>query len=88
MGRTCGEPDEIGLTAMGVELNGSGRVHHRAGLRRGRFVAWPRTAPTANEARRSASATAVLLFVCAKVGVVGVVDTLVDRSEQGGPQQQ
>ena len=23
MGRTCGEPDEIGLTAMGVELNGS-----------------------------------------------------------------
>ena len=27
MGRTCGEPDEIGLAAMGVELNGSGRVH-------------------------------------------------------------
>ena len=26
MGRTCGEPDEIGLTAMGVELNGSRRV--------------------------------------------------------------
>ena len=26
MGRTCGEPDEIGLNAMGVELNGSGRV--------------------------------------------------------------
>ena len=25
MGRTCGEPDEIGLTAMGVELNGSRR---------------------------------------------------------------
>ena len=28
MGRTCGEPDEIGLTPMGVELNGSGRVRH------------------------------------------------------------
>ena len=26
MGHTCGEPDEIGLTAMGVELNGSGRA--------------------------------------------------------------
>ena len=26
MGRTCGEPDEIELTPMGVELNGSGRV--------------------------------------------------------------
>ena len=24
--RTCGEPDEIELTAMGVKLNGSGRV--------------------------------------------------------------
>ena len=24
MGRTCGEPDEIGLTAMGVKLNGAG----------------------------------------------------------------
>ena len=24
--RTCGEPDEIGLAAMGVKLNGSGRV--------------------------------------------------------------
>ena len=24
---TCGEPDEIGLTPMGVKLNGSGRVH-------------------------------------------------------------
>jgi len=24
--RTCGEPDEIELTAIGVELNGSGRV--------------------------------------------------------------
>ena len=24
--RTCGEPDGIGLTAIGVELNGSGRV--------------------------------------------------------------
>ena len=23
MGRTCGEPDEIELTAMGVKLNGS-----------------------------------------------------------------
>ena len=23
MGRTCGEPDEIGLAAMGVKLNGS-----------------------------------------------------------------
>ena len=30
MGRTCGEPDEIGFAAMGVELNGWGRVllHH------------------------------------------------------------
>jgi len=27
MGRTCGEPDEIELTAMGVELNGS-RCRH------------------------------------------------------------
>ena len=26
MGCTCGEPDGIELTAMGVELNGSGRV--------------------------------------------------------------
>ena len=26
MGRTCGVPDEIGLTAIGVELNGSRRV--------------------------------------------------------------
>ena len=26
MGRTCGEPDEIGLTAMGVELNGARQV--------------------------------------------------------------
>ena len=26
MGRACGEPDEIELTAMGVELNGLGRV--------------------------------------------------------------
>ena len=26
MGRTCGEPDEIGLTPMGVKLNGSRRV--------------------------------------------------------------
>ena len=26
MWRTCGEPDEIGLTPMGVKLNGSGRV--------------------------------------------------------------
>ena len=26
MGRTCGEPDEIELTPMGVELNGSWRV--------------------------------------------------------------
>ena len=26
MGRTRGGPDEIGLTPMGVELNGSGRV--------------------------------------------------------------
>ena len=26
MGRTCGEPDEIELTPMGVELNGLGRV--------------------------------------------------------------
>ena len=26
VGRACGEPDENGLTAMGVELNGSGRV--------------------------------------------------------------
>ena len=26
MGRTCGEPDEIELTAMGVKLNGSRRV--------------------------------------------------------------
>ena len=26
MGRTCGEPDEIELTPMGVELNGSRRV--------------------------------------------------------------
>jgi len=26
MGRTCGEPDEIELTPMGVKLNGSGRV--------------------------------------------------------------
>ena len=26
MGRACGEPDEIGLTAMGVKLNGSRRV--------------------------------------------------------------
>ena len=26
MGRTCGEPDEIELAAMGVELNGSGRA--------------------------------------------------------------
>ena len=25
-GRTCGEPDVIGLTPMGVILNGSGRV--------------------------------------------------------------
>ena len=25
--RTCGEPDEIELTPMGVKLNGSGRVH-------------------------------------------------------------
>ena len=24
--RTCGEPDEIGLTPMGVKLNGSGHV--------------------------------------------------------------
>ena len=30
-GRTCGEPDGIELTAIGVELNGSGRVHHEAG---------------------------------------------------------
>ena len=36
---TCGEPDEIGLTPMGVKLNGSRRVrvreervrHHRVG---------------------------------------------------------
>ena len=28
MGRTCGEPDEIELTAMGVKLNGS-RCRHR-----------------------------------------------------------
>ena len=27
MGRTCGEPDEIGLTAVGVKLNGSRGVH-------------------------------------------------------------
>ena len=27
MGRTCGEPDEIELTPMGVKLNGSRRVH-------------------------------------------------------------
>ena len=27
MGRTCGEPDEIGPTPMGVKLNGLGRVH-------------------------------------------------------------
>ena len=26
MGRTCGEPDEIGLSPMGVKLNSSGRV--------------------------------------------------------------
>jgi len=25
MGHACGEPDEIGLTPVGVELNGSGR---------------------------------------------------------------
>ena len=32
MGRTCGEPNEIELTAIGVELNGSRgvRVHQRA----------------------------------------------------------
>ena len=28
MGRTCGEPDDIGLPAIGVELNGS-PWHHR-----------------------------------------------------------
>ena len=28
MGRTCGEPNEIELTAVGVKLNGSGRVQH------------------------------------------------------------
>ena len=33
MGRTCGEPDEIELTAMGVELNGSRQVQRG---RRGR----------------------------------------------------
>ena len=27
MVRTCGEPDEVGLAATGVELNGSRRVH-------------------------------------------------------------
>ena len=27
MGRTCGEPDEIELAAMGVKLNGSRRRH-------------------------------------------------------------
>ena len=26
VGRACGEPDEIELTAIGVKLNGSGRV--------------------------------------------------------------
>ena len=29
MGRTCGEPDEIGLTPMGVKLNGQRRVRRR-----------------------------------------------------------
>ena len=34
MGRTCGEPDEIELTAMGVELNGSRGVRlGRVGVR-------------------------------------------------------
>ena len=32
MGRTCGEPDEIELTPMGVRLNGSGRVHADNGV--------------------------------------------------------
>ena len=32
MGRTCGEPDEIGLTPMGVELNGPRRVHSLPGV--------------------------------------------------------
>ena len=39
MGRTCGEPDGIGLTAMGVELNGSWRVQ----------VCGPRPAPGPDE---------------------------------------
>ena len=29
MGRTCGEPNETGLTPHGVELNGSGRVRNK-----------------------------------------------------------
>ena len=32
MGRTCGEPDEIGLTAMGVTLNGFWDVPHRVAV--------------------------------------------------------
>ena len=35
MGRTCGEPDEIELTPMGVTLNGSGHVHDRVHALRG-----------------------------------------------------
>ena len=35
MGRTCGEPDEIELAPIGVELNGSRSVRRRCGRTRG-----------------------------------------------------
>ena len=40
MGRTCGEPDEIELAAMGVELNGSCRERPRIGRRAWRVTRW------------------------------------------------
>ena len=46
--RTCGEPGEIGLTPMGVELNGSGRVPLEAAALLA--AALPRPACCANEA--------------------------------------
>ena len=58
MGRTCGEPDEIELTAMGVKLNGSGRVHKAA----------PKSAQTAaSVVSPQACAAAVVVAVAAVV---------------------
>ena len=56
--RTCGEPDEIGSTPMGVALNGSGRVHGRVPVAARVTCAHSATAPHrlaqfAHEARGS-----------------------------------